>query len=168
MDRRSLLKFGGLAAVGMAAQACAPKSAAKPLTVAPQRPPVRLPHVNAAWDRVIRTTIGLRPHRPSGFVLKTARLDNKTIVHNFGHGGSGMSLSWGTASMANDLAMAHTERTAAVMGSGVVGLTSARELQRHGFAVTIYAATVPPDTTSNLRITTLPPHNKKSFISASR
>ena len=47
---------------------------------------------------------------------------------------------------------AHTERRAAVMGSGVVGLTSARELQRRGFDVTIYAATVPPDTTSNMSL----------------
>lgn len=152
MDRRSLLKFGGLAAVGFATQACAPRAAAKPPVTAPPRPPVRLPLVNVAWDRVIRTTIGLRPFRPSGFVLKAAALDGKTIIHNFGHGGSGMSLSWGTASMATDLAMAHSERTAAVMGSGVVGLTTARELQRHGFAVTIYAATVPPDTTSNMSL----------------
>jgi D-amino-acid oxidase len=152
MDRRSLLKFGGMAAVGMAAQACAPKTAAKPQTSAPPRPPVRLPHVNASWDRVIRTTIGLRPHRPSGFVLKAGALDGKTLIHNFGHGGSGMSLSWGTASMAADMALAHADRTAAVMGSGVVGLTSARELQRRGFAVTIYAATVPPDTTSNMSL----------------
>jgi D-amino-acid oxidase len=113
---------------------------------------LRLPPVNAAFDRIIRTTIGLRPHRPSGFVLRTERLDGKTIVHNFGHGGSGMSLSWGTASMATEMAMSHLERKAAVMGSGVVGLTSARELQRHGFDVTIYAATVPPDTTSNMSL----------------
>lgn len=152
MDRRSLLKFGGLAAVGFAAEACAPRTAAKPQLSAPKRPPVRLPPVDAAWDRVIRTTIGLRPHRPSGFVLKADRLDNKTIIHNFGHGGSGMSLSWGTASMATDLALPHGDRRAAVMGSGVVGLTSARELQRHGFDVTIYAATVPPDTTSNMSL----------------
>jgi D-amino-acid oxidase len=152
MDRRSLLKFGGMAAVGLAAQACAPKRAAKPVVAAPPRPPVRLPIVNAAWDRVIRTTIGLRPFRPSGFVLKAGALDSKTIIHNFGHGGSGMSLSWGTASMAADMALAHGDRTAAVMGSGVVGLTSARELQRRGFAVTIYAATVPPDTTSNMSL----------------
>ena len=39
-----------------------------------------------------------------------------------------------------------------MLGSGVVGLTSARELQRHGFDVTIYAATVPPDTTSNMSL----------------
>jgi D-amino-acid oxidase len=152
MNRRALIKFASMGAIGLATQACAPKSAAKPLVAAPQRPPARLPHVNAAWDRIIRTTIGLRPHRPSGFVLKADKLDSKTLIHNFGHGGSGMSLSWGTATMAADLAVAHAERTAAVMGSGVVGLTSARELQRHGFTVTIYAATVPPDTTSNMSL----------------
>ena len=141
-----------MAAVGFAVDGCAPKTAARPQTSAPRRSPVRLPVVNASWDRVIRTTIGLRPHRPSGFVLRADRLDAKTLIHNYGHGGSGMSLSWGTASMATDLALAHTERRAAVLGSGVVGLTSARELQRHGFDVTIYAATVPPDTTSNMSL----------------
>jgi glycine/D-amino acid oxidase-like deaminating enzyme len=122
------------------------------MQTAPRRAPVRLPPVNAAWDRVIRTTIGLRPHRPSGFVLKPDRFGAKTLIHNFGHGGAGMSLSWGTGSMSADMALAHQDRRAAVMGSGVVGLTSARELQRRGFDVTIYAATVPPDTTSNMSL----------------
>lgn len=136
--------------MGLALQACAPKGA-KP-QAAPLRPRRVLPVVNASWDRVIRTTIGLRPHRPSGFVLRADKLDAKTLIHNFGHGGSGMSLSWGTASMAADLALPHQDRRAAVLGSGVVGLTSARELQRRGFEVTIYAATVPPDTTSNMSL----------------
>lgn len=139
-----------MAALGFGFDACAP-AGAKP-QVAPKRPPVRLANVNISWDRIIRTTIGLRPHRPSGFVLRADKLDSKLLIHNFGHGGSGMSLSWGTASMATDLAMPHAERKAAVLGSGVVGLTSARELQRHGFEVTIYAATVPPDTTSNMSL----------------
>jgi glycine/D-amino acid oxidase-like deaminating enzyme len=153
MDRRSLLKFGGMAALGFAVEGCAPTSAATP-QLAPRVAQARrvLPVVNASWDRIIRTTIGLRPHRPSGFVLRAEKLDNKTLIHNFGHGGSGMSLSWGTASMATDLALPHEERKAAVLGSGVVGLTSARELQRHGFDVTIYAASVPPDTTSNMSL----------------
>ena len=137
--------------MGFLAEGCAPKGAAKP-QLAPRRPPLRLPVVQASWDRVIRTTIGLRPHRPSGFVLKADRFGAKTLIHNFGHGGAGMSLSWGTGSMAADMALAHSERRAAVMGSGVVGLTSARELQRRGFDVTIYAATVPPDTTSNMSL----------------
>ena len=139
-----------MAALGFAVEGCAPTSAKPQLT--PKRPPLRLPNVNASWDRIIRTTIGLRPHRPTGFVLRADKLDDKLLIHNFGHGGSGMSLSWGTASMATDLALPHAERTAAVLGSGVVGLTSARELQRHGFAVTIYAAAVPPDTTSNMSL----------------
>lgn len=139
-----------MAALGFSLEACAPKMARPALT--PSRPMLRLPLVDVSWDRVIRTTIGLRPHRPSGFVLKADKLDGKTVIHNFGHGGAGMSLSWGTASMATDLAMPHSERRAAVMGSGVVGLTTARELQRRGFEVTIYAATVPPDTTSNMSL----------------
>ena len=151
MDRRSLIKLGGMAALGFAVEGCAPKAGA---TLAPRAPQARrvLPVVNASWDRVIRTTIGLRPHRPSGFVLRAEKLDDKTLIHNFGHGGSGMSLSWGTASMATAMALPHPDRKAAVLGSGVVGLTSARELQRHGFDVTIYAATVPPDTTSNMSL----------------
>jgi glycine/D-amino acid oxidase-like deaminating enzyme len=140
-----------MASLGATLQACAPKAAAR-TQITPPRPMLRLAPVNVGYDRIIRTTIGLRPFRPSGFVLRTEQLDGKTIVHNFGHGGSGMSLSWGTASMATEMAMAHLERKAAVMGSGVVGLTSARELQRHGFDVTIYAATVPPDTTSNMSL----------------
>ena len=114
-----------------------------------RRPPVHLPLVRVSRERVIRTTVGLRPHRPSGFVLKAAKLGAKTVIHNYGHGGSGMSLSWGTATMAADMALAQPERRAAVLGSGVVGLTAARQLQRRGFAVTIYAANVPPDVTSN-------------------
>jgi D-amino-acid oxidase len=61
-----------------------------------------------------------------------------------------MSLAWGTGAMAADLALEHAERRAAVVGCGSPGLTAARQLQRRGFAVTIYAMAVPPDTTSNM------------------
>jgi D-amino-acid oxidase len=152
MDRRSLLRLGGMAAVGFTAEACAPKVPRQVAPKAPARPPLVLPLVKASWDRVIRTTVGLRPHRPSGFLLKADKLDAKTIVHNFGHGGSGMSLSWGTGSMAADMALAQDSRRAAVLGCGVVGLTTARELQRRGFEVTIYAEKVPPNVTSNMSL----------------
>ena len=55
----------------------------------------------------------------------------------------------GTAHLAVNLALAHTERRAAVIGCGIIGLTSARELQRRGFQVSVYAKALPPDTTSN-------------------
>jgi glycine/D-amino acid oxidase-like deaminating enzyme len=90
-------------------------------------------------------------------VLRADKLDYKTVIHNYGHGGAGMSLSWGTGAMAAELALAHDERRAAVIGCGVVGLTAARQLQRRGFDVTIYAATVPPDTTSNMSLAAFTP-----------
>src|SRR5437867_3962315 len=74
------------------------------------------------------------------------------LIQNYGHGGAGMSLSWGTAYMAAELAMEHGERRATVVGCGAVGLTAARQLQRRGFEVTIYAMSVPPDTTSNMSL----------------
>jgi glycine/D-amino acid oxidase-like deaminating enzyme len=151
VDRRTLLSNAGLALAGLGLSACAPKTkaAVAPAAAAPRRPMVHLPLVRVSADRVIRATVGLRPHRPSGFVLKDARFDQKTVLHNYGHGGSGMSLSWGTATMVADMAMAHGERRAAVLGAGVVGLTTARMLQRRGFAVTVYTDRVPPDVTSN-------------------
>jgi glycine/D-amino acid oxidase-like deaminating enzyme len=112
----------------------------------------RLVPVEVSWERVIRTTVGLRPYRPAGFVLRADRLDAKTLIQNYGHGGSGMSLSWGTAQMAAELALEQPERRAAVIGCGVAGLTTTRQLQRRGFDVTIYAMSVPPNTTSNMSI----------------
>src|SRR5438105_6067022 len=59
--------------------------------------------VKVSRDRVIREVVGLRPYRAEGFVVDAQRLGNKLIVHNYGHGGAGMTLSWGTASLAVDL-----------------------------------------------------------------
>ena len=146
MDRRALLKTGGLAALGLGVAGCA-KRAARPNELPRLR--VNLAPVEASWDRVIRTTVGLRPHRPSGFVLRAHKLDAKTVIHNYGHGGAGHSLGWGTGELAAEIAMQHGDRQAAVIGCGTVGLTTARQLQRRGFDVTIYAKSIPPDTTSN-------------------
>ncbi len=154
MNRRRFVTHGGLALASLGLHACAPRAArvAAPPVAPPRLPMVQLPLVRVSAERVIRATVGLRPHRPTGFVLKAGKLDAKTLVHNYGHGGSGMSLSWGTATMAADLAMAHPERRAAVLGSGVVGLTTARVLQRRGFQVTVYADRVPPEVTSNFSL----------------
>lgn len=149
MDRRTLIKTAGLAALGLGFGGCATR---RPAPAARPRFAINLPPVDAAWDRVIRTTVGLRPHRPSGFVLKADKLDAKTLIHNYGHGGAGISLSWGCGQVAAELALQGSERRAAVIGCGAVGLAAARQLQRRGFEVTIYAASVPPDTTSNMAL----------------
>src|SRR5262245_6373761 len=151
MTRRALLKTGGLALAGFGLTGCGP-SMRSSTSSAPRRPPLALPRVNVSWDRVIRTTVGLRPHRDSGFVLRADKLDDKTLIHDYGFGGTGMSLSWGCGSMVADIAVQAGQRRGAVSGCGAPGLTAARQLQRRGFDVTIYAKTVPPDTTSNMAL----------------
>ncbi len=86
MQRRTFLTTGGMAAIGFGVAGCSTNP--KP-NLAPRRPPVNLAPVKASWDRIIRTTVGLRPHRDSGFVLKPDTLGDKLLVHNYGHGGAG-------------------------------------------------------------------------------
>jgi D-amino-acid oxidase len=47
--------------------------------------------------------IGLRPYRAQGVRLEAERLDECILVHNYGHGGSGFSLSWGCAREVREL-----------------------------------------------------------------
>ena len=149
MNRRTFLASSSMAAVGFGLSACGAKTAP---TLTPRHTPLSLAPVKASWDRIIRTTVGLRPHRDTGFVVKTDNLDDKLVVHNYGHGGAGMSLAWGTGLMAAELAADHPGRQAAVIGCGSVGLTCARQLQRRGYQVTIYALAVPPNVTSNMSL----------------
>jgi len=47
---------------------------------------------------VLAERVGLRPFRRSGVRLEGDQLrDGRTVVHNYGHGGSGFTLSWGCA-----------------------------------------------------------------------
>src|SRR5678815_379891 len=109
-----------------------------------------LPPVQVAADREIRTVVGLRPFRPSGFVVRAERLGDTLVVHNYGHGGAGITLSWGTSKLAVDIAAPGHRGPVAVLGCGAVGLANGRLLQEAGFDVTIYTKAMPPETTSNI------------------
>lgn len=109
-----------------------------------------LPRVLVDESRVIRTVAGLRPYRRSGFVVRAEVLGDKRLVHNYGHGGAGITLSWGSSKLATELGLLGHGGPVAVIGSGVMGLSTARLAQEAGFSVTIYAAALPPDTTSNI------------------
>lgn len=106
--------------------------------------------VNVSPERLIRKVVGLRPYRPSGFNISVEKLDEKIIIHNYGHGGGGISLSWGTAKLATDRIKAEQSSSIAVLGAGVIGLSTAILLLRKGRPVTMYTDRLPPNTTSNV------------------
>jgi D-amino-acid oxidase len=54
--------------------------------------------LNLDKPRVLAERVGLRPFRRSGVCVEGDRLrDGRTVIHNYGHGGSGFTLSWGCA-----------------------------------------------------------------------
>jgi D-amino-acid oxidase len=149
MNRRAMLRATGVAALGLVGQGCRPVRRGGASTAAlPVSPP--LVPVRVERERVLRTVVGLRPFRPAGFRVAVERRGEKLLVHNYGHGGCGVTLSWGTAELAVRELRGIAPEPAAVVGCGAVGLATARLLQQRGFPVTIYARDLPPHTTSDV------------------
>ncbi len=144
-SRRSVLH--ALAALPLATSCMVP-NAGTTRNYTPSGLPLR--RVKVADERVIRTIAGLRPFRPSGFVVEAHRMNDKVVIHNYGHGGGGITLSWGTSHLAMELALQTSFKHCAVLGCGAVGLATARLMQDRGWDVTIYSKDLPPNTTSNI------------------
>lgn len=155
IDRRAFLQASGaLAGMGLlggcAKHVAAPQQALAPAAAASTVPFYDLPGsivpIRADVDRIFRITVCLRPFRAAGPRLDVEKVGDKTVVHNYGHGGSGWSLSWGSADVVVRKAMeaAPGVRDLSVIGCGALGLTAAITAQRFGLNVTIYAKERPP------------------------
>lgn len=159
MQRRHFLRQTGfaLAAASTAGLAACARNPALPSTAAnaaapPPAPVARLASdiadiapIRASVDRITGVYVCTRPFRAAGPRIETERLDHKTIVHNYGHGGAGWSLSWGSSALAVKLARETGAKKIGVIGCGALGLTSAILAQRVGMSVRIYARELPPD-----------------------
>ena len=154
LDRRDFLRSAAAAGVvGLSARRSVPGQSAVR----------KLAPVKVSRERVIRSVVGLRPYRDEGYVVRGEKIGHKLLIHHYGHGGAGITLSWGTAIEAVELVRGFqwplvkgraAQRRFAVIGCGVIGLTTALMLQRKfqdGVGtVTIYSKDIPPDTTSNI------------------
>lgn len=153
MDRRNFLSGVGLSclSLGLGLSSC---SSAKSVGVSPTGQSLghkRLPLAKVSPDRIVKETVGLRPFRLSGPRLDVQKMGSKTIFHHYGHGGSGFSLSWGTADIvAGKVASSYPRGTEiAVIGCGIMGLTTARTLQERGYKAVIYTRDLFPNHTSS-------------------
>jgi glycine/D-amino acid oxidase-like deaminating enzyme len=138
LDRRLAL-LGGLAGLS----ACATNPQRIPAIDTPRLMPVR-----AHMRRVFDITVCSRPFRAAGPRLNTEMLGDTLVVHNYGHGGSGWSLSWGSAQIVLEKALARGDKNLAVIGCGALGLTTAVLALKMGCSVTLYAKELLPLTRS--------------------
>src|ERR1700734_384403 len=149
LGRRRLLAGAGGALLAAAVGGCSVA------VLQPQRrfspaAALQLAPLRASTDRITQITVCTRPFRARGPRLDVERIGQKVVVHNYGHGGSGWSLSWGSSSIAVRQAMATGEREIGVIGCGAMGLTSGLLAQRAGARVTIYAKDLLPNVRSSL------------------
>jgi D-amino-acid oxidase len=54
---------------------------------------------------VVADHVGLRPARESGARLEAESIAGGTVIHDYGHGGAGWTLSWGCAEEVRDLVL---------------------------------------------------------------
>jgi len=100
-----------------------------------------MPSPDLSDHNVLKAVCGLRPCRHGGLRIEIEKIRSKSIIHNYGHGGCGVTISFGTAEITVDLVeqVAQKQQSIAVLGSGVVGLTTAMELLQRGYKVNVYS-----------------------------
>lgn len=158
IDRRHLCYAAaiGLASAWARAQA---QPQPQPQTLS-NHPPLRpnewlkTPNFAALIENPYR--VGMRPHRTGGVRLERDTAPDATgkiLIHNYGHGGAGITLGWGCADRVTEIAFGalkaelrsdvHKARFA-VVGAGVAGLTTAAEIKRQlpQATVSIYAKSI--------------------------
>ena len=88
LNRRGLMQISLAAALA----GCSTAPGGSSFEAGPPLAPIR-----ARTDRIFDIAVCLRPFRAAGPRVDTERLGDTLVVHNYGHGGSGWSLSWGSS-----------------------------------------------------------------------
>ncbi len=110
-----------------------------------ERREINPPQLNT--DHLGQRVIGYRPMRQGTPAMSVLSIDEKLIVNNYGHGGSGWTLGPGAAKYViglmqqkADAKKINKQTQIAVVGAGTIGLFTALELINQGYTnITIYA-----------------------------
>lgn len=108
------------------------------------------------FRHVLRFVAGERPFRRGSYRLEGVQEGDSFVIHNYGHGGAGITMSWGCALQVRRIYLDYEQRSRfpeiAVLGAGAMGLTAAALLDelKLGLRITIYAGSFPPHTTSDI------------------
>lgn len=82
---------------------------------------------NFAYNPNTDLIAGVRPYRRESFRLETEQVADKLVVHNYGHGGGGITLGLGCAHEVRDIIKASGQAPAgtpvAILGGGIMGLS---------------------------------------------
>lgn len=116
-----------------------------------------LPLPDFSSANVLEQRVGIRPYRKGSIRMEMEKLeDNTTIFHNYGHGGGGISLSWGSAYemcaiFEKAIPSFNKNEQIAVVGAGIIGLTQAHALLEAGYKnIRLYAKETTPHTTADV------------------
>lgn len=118
----------------------------------PEREDLAVPN----FTRILRFSAGQRPHRDGSYRLEAVPEDGRLIVHSYGYGGAGITMSWGCAHQVRKILINSNllpgNPDIAILGAGVIGLTTAMLLAELnlGLKITLYADKFSPDTTSDV------------------
>lgn len=95
------------------------------------------PTINA--HTILKTITCTRPMREGCFNISFESLCGKTVIHCYGHGGSGWTTLFGSIEKAielfEELPKKNSHTPIRVIGSGCMGLTAAIELTKKGYTV---------------------------------
>jgi D-amino-acid oxidase len=139
ISRRQALQLGASALIGLSAPAII---GARTASAAGLRGGQILPTPEFRLHPAdYKCVAGVRPHRTGGVKLgldpDLGRAQGKHVIHNFGHGGGGITLSFGCAlrvrgvvqKLIDDAPRHAPLPKVVILGSGVAGLTVAKELR---------------------------------------